>query len=485
MTASAAEPQVQQPATAPATPKVTPANKNKKGAKRKNATTVSPSATEPRDGAGESGSPAGESSEQSPEKGTAGHLHESPLLGSAALSGAARTTSSPSMQQEPAKTTSLPPFDGQAALTFAKDVCLNAASGAHYLAISFVRQNRKTLFFKDAILRHNASGGSAVSTTATTSTSTNYAGSSPADGTDELSAGSPSAKHINSLWHDVSWFRVFLNVVFYMKDMQLVRTFLPLFALSLWGLFSSLVGEEISLSVGRLLFVTKLGVVFYYFVKLHFAIARKMSDGEMDQIITIEKKEMNAETWKMDTMEEPITIGEYDKEKLQDIVKKVVFQSAMAMFVHWKWGMTAPLMFAIFATYTVMYNSPLRKIHLLNQDQSDNPQLKRPWVNQPGMGDPMAMMEWWQDKLVVCTACSSCRSLSAAVAVISFENCRPGRPGIKSTFSIITKIPKQSNELYMAKQGVQVGGGTGKKQPTSKSLRAKEKAADKERKKQM
>lgn len=71
------------------------------------------------------------------------------------------------------------------------------------------------------------------------------------------------------------------------------------------------------------------------------------------------------------------TVQEYDREKLWEALKNVMFTAAFMAFLHLKWEYNVPLVIQSLLPIRTYLGMPLVKIHVLGE--SDTGDLKRPW----------------------------------------------------------------------------------------------------------
>merc|ERR1711860_129509 len=104
----------------------------------------------------------------------------------------------------------------------------------------------------------------------------------------------------------------------------------------------------------------------------------RINNGEMEQIIQVEKQEWTNEG-KMETMHEPQSIGEYDKDQLTAQIKQQLVAIGMVMLIHYNWGYTTPLVVGSVMGALQLKDSQLVRIHLKGEDPTENAELKRPY----------------------------------------------------------------------------------------------------------
>jgi len=81
----------------------------------------------------------------------------------------------------------------------------------------------------------------------------------------------------------------------------------------------------------------------------------------------------------MELITETITSYEYDQRELQKSVTQHAVQSFVVMLIHYKWEAVAPLVIAVLAAFTQVWESPLFRIYCRGRTKMDDSDLRRPF----------------------------------------------------------------------------------------------------------
>eukprot|EP00392_Amoebophrya_sp_AT5.2_P019151 g19885.t1 len=244
----------------------------------------------------------------------------------------------------------------------------------HANLLSLLQKNRRHYLLKDAVLV----GGSSTSGSGGTGVAENK---------------------IQSVWRDVSWLRILLNVAAMVCGMAWFKQLLPVLVGFFWqGVSGFLPNEQWGLTVARLLFLGQVFATIYVVLQVKQKLNRKINDGELEQMITVETQQMTDKGY--ETFTENQSIAEYDLGQISTFQRHFLAGACVAMLVHWKWSMSTPLVIGSCFGVLRLRDWPMYRIHVLGQDATDVPGLKRPFK----VPDPFGMQKWVQQHSAVAGA---------------------------------------------------------------------------------